>query len=404
MDALPKNLISVTSLLLSLLLPACEKSKTNTEPLIRPVRVAHIESAGAKSRQTLAGVAHASQEMSLSFRVSGTLVSVDVSIGDEMEKGQIVAALDTKDALIEIQRARASVAKANAEFRSAVADFDRIKALYADGSGSRSELDAARAISDSARAMLSAEKKGLEMEKSKLADHKLSAPLPGAIAQVSVEVNENVQSGQSIAVLNAGDKAEVEVAVPERLIESIRKGATVKVAFDSMPGDVFEGIVSEVGVASAAGAVGFPVRVSLLKADKRIRAGMSALVTLQLGGSAVEKRIYAPVSSVLEDEKSQHYVMLAVAGESGFASVKRRDITTGEPSSWGIEVKDGLKGGEMVVIAGLGQITDGMKVRLLSRDQPAAAHKRLKPAEQDEAESHTIAPEPVEENSKDENK
>ncbi len=364
-------------LLVFLLLSAgCEKSSTEQVTPIRPVRVMQIEQAGATARQSLAGVAKASQEMSLSFRVSGTLVKLKVKLGDEVKKGDLIASLDTKDALIEIERSKASVARANAEYRSAQADFERVKSLYADGSGSRSELDAARAQSESARALLSAERKGLEMSRSKLADHQLKAPLPGAIAEVPVEVNENVQSGQAVAVLNAGEKAEVEVAVPERIIEFFHRGTKASISFDSIGKDEFQGVVTEVGVSSPQ-ASGFPVRIALLKADKRIRAGMSALVTLELEDTGSATRIFAPPAAVMEDNQSQRYVLLAEPGEKGFAQVTRRNVTMGEPSPLGVLIEKGLKGGELVIVAGLGQISDGMKVRLLTKDQPKNAKNRL---------------------------
>ncbi|MCH2109231.1 MAG: efflux RND transporter periplasmic adaptor subunit [Polyangiaceae bacterium] len=183
-------------LLLLLVFSACSpKKEVEEEVVIRPVRVARIAQPGSALKQTLAGVARASQEMQLSFRVNGTITKIFVQRGDQVTKGTKIAELDKKDALLEIERARASVARARAEHRSAQADYQRIRLLFAHGSASQAELDAARALEESKRAMYAAEKKSLELSRSKLQDHQLSAPLDGDIADVPVEVNENVQAG-----------------------------------------------------------------------------------------------------------------------------------------------------------------------------------------------------------------
>lgn len=363
------------TLLVSTLMLGCAKEKKE-EVIIRPVRVVQLQEAGARVKQTLAGVARSSKEMSLSFRVSGTITELNVRLGDAVKANDIIARVDDKDARIDIERAQASVARANAEYRSAQADFERSKLLYADDSVSRADLDASRAQEESKRAMLSAERKSLELAQSRLSDHVLRAPLPGGIAGVPVEVNENVQSGQAIALLNAGDKAEVEVAVPERMIEFFHRDSPAKVRFDTIPGELFDGLVSEVGVASSSGSASFPVRVALLKEDPRIRSGMSALVTLALDDNKGD-RLFVPPAGLLEDNQGRHYVMLAEVTEPGFAKVVRRDVKVGEPTSLGITVAQGLSGGERIIVAGLASITEGMKVRLLSRSEPKGAEARI---------------------------
>jgi RND family efflux transporter MFP subunit len=370
--------LSLQAGLILALLSGCDRKLDEEREVIRPVRVARIGEAGSAVRQTLAGIARASKEMTLSFRVAGTIAKLTVKAGDLVKKGDLIAELDTREAGIDVERAKASVARANAEYRSAKADYDRVKLLYAEGSVSRSELDAARALQESKGAMLEAEGKTLEMTVSTLGDHKLVAPLDGSIAEVPSEVNENVGAGQAVALLNAGDKAEIEVAVPERVIELVHKDTKATVKFDSIPDKIFSGVVSEVGVASARGTSGFPIRVALQETDERIRAGMSALVELNLSSNKDVMRVYAPPAAILEDQDKQRYVMVAEPKGEGFAIVKRINVTIGEPTSLGMVVKEGLEGGELAIVAGLSKISDGMKVRLLTEDQPPLAAQRLK--------------------------
>ena len=355
-----------------------DKEEVVAEAVIRPVRVVRIADAGAVRMQSLPGVARSSQEMQLSFRVSGTISTLKVKRGDRVKKKQLVAELDKKDVQLEIQRARASVARAKAEHRSAQADYERTRLLYADGSASRSELDAARALEESKRAMHSAELKGLELTQSKLADHRLLVPLDGGIADVPVEVNENVQAGQPIALLNSGSLAEVEVGVPERLIQLCEQGAPAEITFDSLPDELFAGVISEVGVAADSSSTAFPVRVRLNKEDMRIRSGMAAVVRLKFQDKSSTPRVYVAPEAVKEASTSkERFVFLAIPTEPGFAEVKKQVVTIGEPSTMGLAVGSGLKGGELVVVAGLSLLQDGMKVRLLKKDQPKYALARI---------------------------
>ena len=68
---------------------------------------------------------------------------------------------------------------------------------------------------------------------------------------------------------------------------------------------------------------------------------------------------------------------MAEPTEEGFAQVKKQVLKIGEPSTLGLAVEEGLKGGELVVVAGLSSLQDGMKVRLLKKDQPKYAEARI---------------------------
>jgi RND family efflux transporter MFP subunit len=200
-------------------------------------------------------------------------------VGDVVRKGQIIAALDPKDNEIEKQEAEASLARAQAEARNAAANYDRVRQLYENQNASRNDLDAARASAESAEATVRSERTKLDQARLTLSYTRLHAPVTGSIASVEVETNENVQKGQTVALLHSGSSIEVEVAIPESLISEIRKGSPVTVAFDALPGKEFSGTVTEVGVAAVQFATTYPVTVRLTgrNSEKTAREGSCSL-------------------------------------------------------------------------------------------------------------------------------
>jgi len=355
---------------------ACSKAPPPVAETIRPVRVIQVQGTGGQQRRSLSGVARAGKEIPLSFRVGGTIVELNVKLGATVKKGDVIAVVDDRDARIEIQAQRAALARAEAQFRAAQADYARTRALFESNSASRAELDAARAAEESGKAAVKAETQALALNQSRAGDHVLKARADGVIAQRPVEVGQNVSAGQMVALLNAGAHAEVEVAVPESLIGSVAVGAKAAVEFDAIGGEPFPGTVSEVGVAPSEAATTFPVKVQLDGEHEGIRSGMAAVVTLEFGKSGEVAKYFLDPRGVTEDSNGR-YVMLAVPADEGFATVKRSPVEVVGPSLLGIEVSKGVKEGDLMIVAGLRQLVDGQRVRLLPNDQPKYAQGRI---------------------------
>ena len=363
-------------LLAALPLSGCNKETEELVEVIRPVRVIQLDARGNQGLKSFSGVSKAGLEIETSFRVSGTITDLKVKLGDQVKKGDIIAILDSRDIALEIERARAGLARAEATARRAEADFERATKLYESNSTSKADLDVASSSKDAARADVNASRKELELTESHRSDHTLRAQADGAIASVPVEVNENVQAGQTIAVLNAGDRAEVRVAIPESLIGSLQQGAEAKVHFDSIPEEDFTGTVAHVGVAASEAATTFPIKIRMDKADERVRAGLAAVVTIQLGKKDDSPRLWVKPQYIVQ-ESNEKFVFVAEKDSSGKLIAKKQVVTTGLPSQLGIDVTGGLKGGETLIIAGLGKLHDGTPIKFLAADEPKYAQERL---------------------------
>ncbi|MCB1035654.1 MAG: efflux RND transporter periplasmic adaptor subunit [Acidobacteria bacterium] len=350
------------ALLGALLWTGCSSEDPEPAPQLRPVRVERVTESSRGRTAVYAGVARAGLESQLSFRVSGTLVSVPVKVGDHVRKGEVLARVDSADFDLQEQQSEANLAQARASQRRALADYDRARALYENNNIARSDFDAARAAAESAQAQVEAAQKGLAQARQQVGYAVLRAPLDGAVAAVEGEINESVKAGQPIFLLTSGARPEVVAAVPEVFISRIEPGQPVRVSFDALPGRTFEAQVREVGVAALASSA-FEVTARLSEASPEIRSGMAAEVTFELPAEGLG-RVYVPPVAVGEDTQGR-FVFILEAGGEGRGSVHRRAVEVGELAQRGLEVLSGLEPGELVVTAGVRRLSDGMAVKVL---------------------------------------
>ena len=350
--------------LLGVSVASCGSEEVISEPLVRPVRYKQVSAAGGTRARTFAGVARAGLESSLSFRVAGVVVGVAVQVGDRVRAGQLIAAVDPVDYELQVNEAEAALRQTEAQSRNAAADLVRTRALYENDNASRDDLDAVRALAESAVAQVEAVEKRLELAARQVDYTRLEAPMGGAIAEVWVEVNENVSAGQPVALLTSRLDTEVEVAIPEVLIVQIQEGDSVTVAFDAIPERSFQAMVTEVGISTTAFATTFPVTVRLFGSNAEVRSGMAADVEFEFGTAGDEaERFLVPSTAVGEDREGRFVYLIESRGD-GARVARRRSVTVGSFVSDELEVLDGLADGDIVISAGVSMVEDGREVRL----------------------------------------
>ena len=343
---------------------SCSKEESSPEPIIRPVRYIQVFSSGGRQVRTFSGVAQAGVESKLSFKVAGTIKRLAVNVGDQVEAGRLIAELDAEDFRLQVQEAEASLTQAQAQERNASASYERVRDLYANRNASKQDLDQARSAYESAVASVESMDKRLELARRRFGYTRLKAPVGGSIASCPVETNENVQSGQTIVLLTSGSDLEVKVGIPEVIIAGVEEGSAVTVTFDALPGKEFSGTVTEVGIATTEMAPTYPVTVRLNRTDPDIRPGMAANVAFTFQAKGSKERFIIPPVAVGEDRQGR-FLFVLTPTEPGFGTVHRRPVTVGELTGRGIEILEGLTDGELVVIAGVSRIQDGLKVKVL---------------------------------------
>lgn len=350
------------------LVAGCSDGEAELGEILRPVRCEKVFQSGGGRVRAFAGVARAGQEIVLSFKVSGTVETLAVSVGDRVAAGALIATLDDNDYRLETEESEASLRKTEAELRNARASYERVEALFEASNAALSELDQARAAFETAQAGVRSAENGLALARRRLGYTRLTAPVDGAIASCMVEASENVGSGQQVALLTAGERPEVTIDLPSQLIRQLSVGAVAEVVVGSLDDRILPARIIELGVAATGGST-VPVTVRLDDGDSDVLPGMSAEVRFSFGADDSAPRYFVPPSAVGEDMHGR-YVFVVAAGDDGVGVARRVEVATGELTNQGLEITAGLADGDLLVTAGVSRLLDGTRVKLPQRTEP----------------------------------
>jgi len=344
------------------LLCACQQETEIVERL-RPVKSMEVTQNIASSRErTFTGSVETAQEIKMSFRVEGTVIELPVSVGERLSKGDLIAALDEEPYRVALEEARADLAQTNASRRSAEAEYQRVRQLYASDNASRTELDEALADSEASRADYNARAQALRRAELNLSYTRLTSEGECSVAVVDVEVNENISTGLEVVRLSCGDNWEVVIDVPESQIGLFQNNLEAAVRFPSIRESQFRAVVSEVGVTSA-GNTSFPVTLRIVDPPTTIRSNLAAEVTIALPlESGPPDHIWLPVAAVSQDQNGTFVYIVDASDEPGVALLRRESVQVGGISEDGIEIVSGVAVGQQILLAGHANARDGMRV------------------------------------------
>jgi RND family efflux transporter MFP subunit len=331
---------------------------------LRPV-VSHVVGyARGETTRTFSGSAETGRIVNLSFRNSGVVTVLEITLGQTIQRGQLLARLDNVTVRLAHEQAVSALNSAASQMNTARLALDRTRILYEAGTLSLSDYEIAKNAYRTARANHESAQRSVEIQAEQISYGLIFAPESGAIASVSVEEGENVGAGQLVAVLNAGSEIEIGLGLPESVITRVSQGLEASVSFAALPGRSFRGQVTEVSPSVNPSTATYPVRLTLDEPSPDIRPGMAASVTLDLAGDlASGNTLTVPAKAVAEDDQGR-FVFLLETQEDGLATVRKRPVTVGRLTSVGFEILEGLVAGQRIATAGLQTLLDGQHVRL----------------------------------------
>lgn len=343
---------------------ACsEKKEAVQKENLRPVKYAEISYSGVGQLRSFNGKARSDKEINLSFRTSGILTTLNISAGQKVKKGDLLAQIDNSEARLSLEQSISSLNSAKANLNTSTSTLARTKTLFEKGSASLSDYENAKSSFASSKADFESKKRTVEIQKKQVAYGIIYAPANGIIASKSVENNENVSSGSVIAVLNAGSFMEISLGIPENVINRVYKGMEVTAKFPALQGQRFEGIVDEIAPSIESGSATYPVRIKLLGQTNKVKSGMAANISFTFPKADKQEVLLVPISAVGKDSKGNFVYLIEKQSET-IGLIKKQHFTIGEISPLGFEVVKGLKQGQIVATAGLQSLLNGQKVSL----------------------------------------
>lgn len=362
--ALRRALVPLLVVSASAIVAACGGEGPESTLPPRPVAWQTVGAGGGAVSRSFSGAASTDRILTLSFRSAGVVTLLNVRLGDRVQGGQLLAELDNVAARLAYEQARSQLNSAESQMNTARLAVDRTRSLYESGTASLSEYENARNAFRTAEAGHASALRSVEIQEEQIGYGRIVAPAGGTIAQVGVEVGENVNPGQPVAVLNAGGDMQIALGLPETVINGVTSGMDARVRFAALPDQEFRGRVTEVSPSVDPSTATYPVRVAVLDASEQVRTGMAATVTFELAapdGAGASGALVVPARAVGEDGEGR-FVFVVEGDEGGTGVVRRRAVTVGRLGADGFEILSGLSRGERVAVAGLQTLLDGQRV------------------------------------------
>ena len=202
----------------------CACSRTPQEQTSFPrVKVVHAEVMEAPSSRCYTFISQPYRLSELSFRVGGPVHAFDVQQGQFFRKGQLIAAIDERDFVIQKQRTEAL-------YRQAEVDYARISSLYAKDNISGMNYEQAKANYERTKADYEAAVNAWE-------DSRLYAPFDGYVQQAHIECYQDVKPSVPVVTFIDLSRIKVEAYVPEDMALQMRQKDSVAcvVRFNALP-------------------------------------------------------------------------------------------------------------------------------------------------------------------------
>ena len=238
--------------------------------------------------RTLTGVVQARYETELAFRVTGKISARLVEVGTKVSAGDPLFRLELQDYELQVESSAADLASAEATYKQAVADEDRMRTLKASRSVSDDEYDQALASREVATARRTAAARALELARNRLKYTTLEAPADGVVTAIMAETGQVVADGRGVAKLTQGSEVEIKVGVPERLVAGLAESAS-HITYWSMPGQLSKTKLRELSPTADPITRTYEGRFTILDPPSDLQLGMSATLHLsnKNGGDSI---------------------------------------------------------------------------------------------------------------------
>jgi HlyD family secretion protein len=353
--------------------------QTLSAPEIETVTVAvsrDVEPSAGTPILTASGYVVARRQAVVSAKIQGRLEELRVEEGSEVRKGDILARLESFDFEAAVNRARATVQRAEADLAEQERLLRVANRLAAEKVLAADQREAAESRVRIAQAQLAQQEADLAFVQAQMQNTIIRAPFDGVVIKKMAEVGESVApippgvniSIASGAIVALADLAtlEVEADVAEANVAKVSKGQPAEVTVEAIPDRRYEAVLRQVIPTADRTKATVMVKVTILDKDEDLKPEMSAKVTfLEPEPETADQPAEEDVAVVLVPRTAvvsrggSSIVFLVREGK-----VQERPVVLGTARKGQVIVKDGLAGGETLVARPPDGLADGDAVRI----------------------------------------
>jgi HlyD family secretion protein len=382
-------------------------TKGGGRPQTITIHTTGIQRISLQRQVDLAGTLISPDQARVSSEVAGVVRQVLIDLGQEVARGQILVQLEPRELEIALRRAESQLHQTEAQLgingttikdpppdeeiamvRTAIANRDdaraqltRAKRLRSQNLLSQADLDTTETrvkVTEAAyqtalenvqglKANLQERRAAYELAQKKLDDAVIRSPVSGTVSERLVHPGEYIRENTPVVSLVQMNPLKLRTGIQERHAGLIRPGLSVEFRVESFPEETFSGRVVNVSPAVDQGTRTFVVEVLVDNPGRKLKPGFFAKGVVYTSRDD-------NVLAVPEGAISTLAGVSAVFVVEG-SKVRQQVVSPGARERDLVEIRDGLKGDEMIATTNLSQLATGVSVKVggEARPEPSGA-------------------------------
>ncbi len=336
------------------------------------------------------GIVRAAEELEITSNISGVINTLNIYEGKPVNKGESLVGLDDREYEIAVNDTKVKVTDAKIEYGFLLkeASHDSLNGIkvieiqdqmqklekdFNDGkideskyTGLKDELDMKLIFTGAKREEVIQNKSGLTTainayKRAKLNYEytKISAPFSGVVGDFDLVKGQRINIGQKLCKLFNTSTLKVDVGVLESDVIKIKTGNSVKIEIPSLTGKTFEGKVVNISPYIDKDSKTSKVSIQIKNNSDRLKPGMFVKVLIE--SNKLVNRILIPKEALLMRDKRP--LVFVVEGDQA----KWKYVQIGEQNDELIEITEGVKPGENVIVEGQYTLAHESKVRVIKQ-------------------------------------
>ena len=336
------------------------------------------ESSGSGEILTASGYVVARRKAVVSAKIQGRLADLRVEEGSRVEQGEVIARLEGQDYQAQVESQRAQVQRSEADLAEYQRQLRLAEELAHDDVLAKDQYEAAQSRVRIAEAALRQSQAQLALAQAQLENTLIRAPFAGVVVKKMAEVGESVApippgvnistSSGAIVALADLDTLEVEADVSESNVAKLRADQPAEVTVEAFPDRRYRAVLRQIIPTADRTRATVMVKVTILDKDQDLKPEMSARVTfleMEGGGEPTSaedrtQQVTVPVEALVTRD-GETVVFLVRDGRAA-----QRVVVKGLERQGQVAIKQGLSGGETLVVNPPEALRDGVVVKVSS--------------------------------------
>ncbi len=295
-------------------------------------------------------------EVTISAEVDGIIDIMMVDEGTTVTRGMLIAAINDTDYLLGVTKAKAALRQAEANLSNMNLEYQRKNALFNEGHISRHDYDSVSVRQSLAESERDNAVAALSLAEHRLAKTKIFSPISGVVKVNMVSVGTFARNGEPVCSIIQVDPLKLSFTVPEKTSGVLRKGQDLRFKvetfndreFNGRLNIIYPGLDEKTRTLMAEAVVSNPGRI--------LKPGL--FTTLKLFTGPAKSTLLVPAAALLYEGET--IKVFTVKNETAY----EQKVMTGTQYDDMLEIKKGLKTGDMVVTAGQQNLSEGVKVNV----------------------------------------